>query len=76
MTTITESTKLHSPYERKKRIDQFIMKMPIFKDGIPLNTTNDLYEIELSHAQAVEMAIENVAWQAADTYFYAPLKFG
>ena len=36
---------------------------------IPLNTTNDLYEIELSHAQAVEMANENVAWQASGYVF-------
>ena len=50
------------------------MKIPLFKDGNPLNMPDEMHEIELSHPQAAQMAIENVASQADDTYFDASLE--
>ena len=41
---------------------------------MPLYDTDDLLKIEFSHAQAVEMALANIAWQADDTFFDALLE--
>ena len=51
------------------------MKIPLFEDGAPLNLIkNETYEIELTDPQAAQMAAQNVAWQADDTYFDASLE--
>lgn len=49
-----------------------MMNIPLFEDESPLDRIEgETTEIELTHPQAVEMARENVTWQADDTYFDA-----
>ncbi|WP_336047093.1 hypothetical protein [Solibacillus ferritrahens] len=48
------------------------MKIPLFEDESPLGRVDgEETEIELTDVRAVEMACENVNWQADDTYFDA-----
>ena len=48
------------------------MKIPLFEDESPLGRVDgEETEIELTDVRAVEMACENVKWQADDTYFDA-----
>lgn len=50
------------------------MKIPVFEDDIPiLEGFGEMHEIELTDPRAVQMARENVAWQADNTYFDASL---